>query len=221
MKKTFLLSFLCLLLSFNGFTQKNFKEGKIVYAISFPDMDLDPQQAAMMPSSMTLYIKGENTRMEMKMGMGMSSTVITDAKTKTVTSLMDVMGQKYATKMTEEDIKKQSAEEPDMEITKTGETREIAGFKCEVSKLVIKEKKGERVDSEICLSKEFLTPNANWSNPKYKDIDGLMLEYEMDQGQMKMKLKAKTVKEEAVADSMFEIPSDYEYKTLDQMMKMK
>ncbi|MGI8892166.1 MAG: hypothetical protein ACR2GN_01765, partial [Bacteroidia bacterium] len=78
MNKYLLSLLLCLLASFAGFAQKTFKEGKIVYAITYPDMDLDPQQAAMMPSVMTLYIKGENTRMEMKMGMGMSQTVITD-----------------------------------------------------------------------------------------------------------------------------------------------
>lgn len=221
MRKTYLLSILCLLISITGFAQKNFKEGKIVYAITFPDMDLDPQQAAMMPTTMTLYIKGDNSRMEMKMGMGMSQTVITDSKTKTVTSLIDAMGQKYAMKMTEEDIKKEAGDTPEIEVTKTGETKEIAGLVCEVSKVIIKDKKGEKIDSEICLSKEFIIPNANWNNPTYKDVDGLMLEYEMEQGQMKMKLKAKSVKEETVADSMFEIPKDYEYKTMEEMMQMR
>jgi hypothetical protein len=222
MKHKILLSLIAtLLVTFSGFAQKEFKEGKIVYTITYPDMDFDAQTAAMMPSVMTLYIKGDKTRMEMKMGMGMSNVTITDAKAKTVTSLIDAMGQKYAMKLSEEDINKEAEEVPEIEINKTDQTKEIAGLSCQVTKLVFKDKKGERIDSEICLSKEFSVSNANWSNPQYKDVDGLMLEYEMEQGQMKMKLKAKSVKEEAVADSMFEIPAEYEHKTLEEMMQMR
>ena len=222
MKKSYLIGlFLLLLSSGSGLAQENFKEGKIVYSITYPDMDLDPQQAAMMPSVMTLYIKGENTRTEMKMGMGMSTVVITDAKAKKVTSLIDAMGQKYAMEMNENEIEKEAKSAPEVEVTPTGETKEVAGMKCEVSTVVFTDEKGKKINSEICLSKKFKIPQANWSNPAYKDIDGLMLEYEMAQGDMKMKLTAKSIKQEDVPDEMFNIPADYKPVTREELMNMQ
>ena len=221
MRNKIVFSFIsCILISFLCFGQKKFNEGKIVYAITYPDTELDAQTAAMMPTVMTMYVKGDKVRTEMKMGMGMSNVTISDAKSKTLISLMDAMGEKYAMKMTDVDIKKESGDTPVPEITSTGETREIAGFKCEVSKVVITDKDGKKINSEICITKELKASQLNWHDTKYSNVDGIMLEYDMEQGPMKMKFKVKSIKEEAVADSMFDIPKDYQFKTLEELQNM-
>src|SRR5687767_3903678 len=71
-------------------------EGKIVYEISFPGLELDANNAAMLPKEMTMYIKNGKVRNEMSMGMGMTTSTISDSKTKTAITLMDMMGSKYA-----------------------------------------------------------------------------------------------------------------------------
>lgn len=219
--KIIILSFVfSLLISFSVYGQKKFNEGKIVYTITYPDSELDAQTAAVMPTTMTIYVKGDKVRTEMKMGMGMSNVTISDAKSKTLISLMDGMGEKYAMKMTEADVKKMSGDMPAPEITSTGETKEIAGYKCEVSKVVITDKDGKKINSEICITKELKASQLNWHDSKYSSVDGIMLEYDIEQGPMKMRFKAKSVKEEAVADSMFDIPKDYQYKTIEELQQM-
>lgn len=221
MRNKIIFSFIsCLLISFLCFGQKKFNEGKIIYTITYPDTELDAQTTTMMPTTMTLYVKGDKVRTETKMGMGMSNTTISDAKTKTLVSLMDGMGEKYAMKMTEADIKKMSGDMPAPEITSTGETKEIAGYKCEVSKVVITDKDGKKINSEICITKELKASQLNWHDSKYSSVDGIMLEYDIEQGPMKMRFKAKSIKEESVVDSMFDIPKDYQYKTLEELQQM-
>src|SRR5258705_10944243 len=82
-------------------------EGKVVFEISYPDADIPDEQMTMMPTESVVYFKDDHSRVETKMGMGMNMVMLIDNKTKTVTSLMDMMGNKMALKMNEDDLKKQ------------------------------------------------------------------------------------------------------------------
>src|SRR6187399_2450156 len=77
--------------------QEKLSEGKVIYEITYPDMEMDPQMAAMMPTESVVYFKGPLSRTETSMGMGISSATIVNSKTNEMTALTDMMGTKTAT----------------------------------------------------------------------------------------------------------------------------
>ncbi|MBL7928460.1 MAG: DUF4412 domain-containing protein [Bacteroidia bacterium] len=196
--------------------QKTINEGKLVFEISYPNSDIPDQQMAMMPTEMVMYIKKDKSRMEMSMGMGMTTVVITDNKAKVATTLMDVMGNKIATKSTEADIEKQSAEQGNFKVQVTDETKTIAGYTCK--KAVVTDSEGETSDIYFC--EDIKMEGENWAQKQFKDIKGFPLMYTMKQRGMNMQMTATKISAEKVDDSKFAIPADYKEMTQEEMRKM-
>ena len=69
--------------------------GVITYKISYPGMEIDASMAAMMPKMATLTMKENKARFEISMGQMGSQVQIIDGEAKTVTSVMNMMGQKF------------------------------------------------------------------------------------------------------------------------------
>lgn len=200
--------------SFFANAQKKVSEGKVIYELSFPDMELDAATASMMPSEMTIYFKDYLMRTEMNMGMGMSTVSISNGKEKITTVLTDIMGNKSAVKMTEADMEKQKSRVPKYEIINSDAAKEIAGYKCK--RADIKSKDG---DFSVWFTGDIAVKNSNWDSP-FKGINGFLMEFVMNQGGMNMKLSAKNVIEEKVNDSMFTVPEGYKMTTPDEFKKM-
>ncbi len=189
--------------------------GVIVYNITYGD-DLDAQTASMMPKTMKLYIKGSKTRMEMSMGMGTNITVF-DAEKKDGFVLIDMMGQKMAMKMTTGDIENKSKDVPDVDVTVTDETKDIAGYTCK--KAIVKPKDGSD-EYTVYYTDELGDGMLNWDNPMYKDIDGVMLEFSSAEKQMNMKFTAVKVEKKKISDKDFEIPEEYKVMSMDEFKSM-
>jgi GLPGLI family protein len=215
----FLIVFLFSAILFAGYGKTEAKEfsGVIVYNITYGD-DVDAQTAAMMPKTMKIIIKGNKSRMEMSMG-GMGTTVVIfDADKKDAITLMDMMGQKYAMTMTTEEIEAQNTDVPDVDVDVTGETKEIAGYKCK--KAIIKEKGDSGREHIVYFTDELGSGALNYNNPTYKNIDGVMLEYSSAEEGMSMKFSAIKVEKKKVSDKDFEIPEGYKVMTMDEFKNM-
>ncbi|MEP7167958.1 MAG: DUF4412 domain-containing protein [Bacteroidota bacterium] len=191
-------------------------EGKAVFEISYPDADIPDEQMAMMPTESTMFFKDNEARVEMKMGMGMNQVMLFDNKAKIMTMLMDMMGNKIAIKMNEEDIKKRKEKDgkKDYEIKVTDETKDIAGLKCR--KAIVTSADGS---FDIYFTDQVTYRNGNWAS-EYKGIDGFPMQYKITQGSMTMQMTAKSVTKEKVEDEKFTVPSDYKPMTMEEMQKM-
>jgi GLPGLI family protein len=191
-------------------------EGKVVFEISYPDADMPDEQMAMMPTESKMFFKDNQGRVEMKMGMGMSQVMLFDNKNKMMTMLMDMMGNKIAVKMTEEDIKKRKEKEgkQDYDIKLTDETKEIAGYKCK--KAVVTNKDGS---FDLYYTDQIAYKNGDWVSD-FKGIDGFPLQYKITNNNLTMQMNAKSVSKEKVEDSMFKIPDDYKPMTSEELQKM-
>lgn len=214
-KSTLPLLLISCLFSLSSIAQK-LTEGKIVYEISYPEMELDDETKSMMPTESVIYFKDIFVRMEMKM-MGMGTTVISNSKDKSATTLMDFMGNKYAIKMTAEDLEKEKAKisNSKLETKLTSETKDIAGYKCK--KAIATTKEGSEII--IYYTNDIVAKNQGFSD-QYKGIDGFPMEYQMSQGGLNMKLVAKNVSKEKVASDKFSVPSDYKITSKEEMSKM-
>ena len=209
-------SFLIILFCFSQVEAQSITEGKVVYQISYPDSSIGELAVAMMPTEATMYFKNDKTRMDMKMGMGMNLIALADNKAKTTIVLMDMLGNKTAMKMNEQEINKESKKAGEYEITKTNETKTIAGYLCKKATVTLKDKNS----FNVWYTDEIKVQNSNWNN-QFKNIDGFLMEFRMDQSLgISMEMTAKTIVNEKQSDSLFVVPDGYNTMTKDELMKM-
>ena len=214
MKRIFLL--ISFIFSINSLIAQTLDAGKVIYDISFPESNFDEQTLSMMPKEATMYFNNDKTRMEMQMGMGMNMITIGDNKSKTATVLMDMMGNKTAMTMTEQDIIKESKKAGEYEIKNTDETKIIAGYLCRKAVVTLKDKNS----FNVWFTDQIKVKNANWNN-QFKNINGFLMEFRMDQNNgLSMQMTAKKVSDEKPADDLFVVPEGYKKMTKDEMMKM-
>ena len=206
---------------FKAFAQGVITEGKVVYEISFPDMELDQKYQAMMPSESIVYFKDKKSRTEMTVSAGIHTASILDSKSGEIITLTDMMGTKNAMILTEKDQLKSKEKTKDKVkdqfpvITYQNETKVIAGYTC---KKVLIQTDAESKPIEIYYTdklKSVMQINSGWKN-----FEGFPLEYTLDMEGMKMMMSAKSVTEEKVDDVQFEIPADYKILTVAEMEKM-
>lgn len=200
--------------------QKKAFTGKVIYKISFDMTGIPPEAKSMMPTTMAMYIGTDKVKTEIITVMGNQSTIL-DMNDKTHTTLMDVMGQKLAIRDTYESLMEEMKNAPEFAIEVTDETKEIAGQSCK-KVLLKKVKDGEEVvEGELWLADGInLHPDFYFNQPNYKDLRGLMMEYELDAGNnMKMKLTAVEVSGQKIKDSEFAVPTEYEVITRAELSK--
>jgi len=196
--------------------QDTFNEGKITYEITYPDMELDEQTAAMLPAVSVVYIKSNWSRTETAIGMGINSVTIMNSKTNEIFMLMDMMGTKTATIMkddeTEKNKDKKSSDEKQFELTK--ETKVIAGIECK--KAIMKNSDGTEFEM-------YYTETINSKSQfikQWKDFKGFPMEYSLSASGFNMKMTAKSISKEKVSDELFNIPADYKIMTQEEFAKM-
>lgn len=194
--------------------QKKF-EGTVKFDLSYEDLPAEmAAMEAMLPDEMVTIIKGEKSRLEQSMGMGMSSVTITDMKKGSGVLLMDMMGKKIAMEMTKEELEKmdkKKASQKKPEFKYVDGSKEIAGYKCKKA-IVSVEGAGEM---ELYYTEDL----PAGASKQYEGLKGFPLEYTIAQGPMKIKVTANSVKEEKVNAKLFEIPEGYDKMTFEEFQK--
>lgn len=219
MKK--ILSFMMIAAIIMGFAStaisKDFS-GVITYKISYPGMEIDASMAAMMPKMATLSIKENMSKFEISMGQMGKQVQIIDGEAKTVTTVMDMMGQKFYYVQTEDEIQAEEGAE-NVTVDIKDETKEIAGYECTKAVVTVMES-GEEMMFTIFFSEEIGSSSLNIDNPYFKDIPGAMLEFEIDTGAGTMKMEALSVDKKKLSDSDFEVPEGFEEKSSAEIKQM-
>jgi len=216
--KKFLVPF-CFILICSGFSvsaQQKLTEGKVVFEITYPDMELDQQTMAMLPGESVFYFKHSKSRVEIKMAMG-STVVISDATTQTSTTLMDYMGNKMAIHMTPEDIEKEKHSKPASTVKMTEETKKIAGYLCSKA-MIIPEDTTETSPYEVWFTREIEARNSFRST--IEGIDGFLMEFKTRQNNMTMKMTCKSVESQNVDEVLFDIPKGFRPVTMEELKSM-
>jgi len=218
------LLFFFLAITISSIAQNIITEGKIVYLISYPGMEMDSTYKAMMPSESVVYFKDKKSRTEMSVSTGIYTASILDSKTGEIITLTDMMGTKNAIVLTEKDQQnarreksKNVAELPSVKIIYDAETKVVAGFTCKKAMITTSAESNpiEVFYTDQIKSKTQL--NSSWEN-----FEGFPLEYTINMDGIVMKLSAASVTTGNVDDSLFSIPSDYKILTtteLERMMK--
>lgn len=193
-------------------------EGVITFNIAISGPNLSAEQTAMFPKTMTLTVKGSDSRNEAVSAMGTMGEITNYSKKFTVT-LIGMMGKKFAIKKTLEEITKDQGNDPKAVVQMTGETKDVAGYKCKKAVITI-DNNGKKTTIDAWFTDELGGKELNWGNATYRDIEGMLMEYTLTEQGMTMKYSAASVEKKAVNDSEFEIPADYKLTTEAELRSM-
>lgn len=186
-------------------------QGKIVYGIEWESSEMNDDMKAMLPTESVLYFKDKKSRMEMSMGMMGDNISISDGGKNETITYMNMMGNKMGIRTTAADVEKmRGGDKP--KVTKTAETKTIAGYKCNQA---IIETKGQKF--EMWYSKDI--DAANNPTNTYEGIDGFLMQFTIDQKGMLMKMTCKSVEGQSIGDDMFTPLTGYEIMTAEEMQK--
>ncbi len=190
-------------------------EGVVTYKITYPGSKFTESQLAMFPKILTVTIKGPKSKTEIATGMGIQ-TEITDYINKSKFRLINMGGQKFAVKTTAEEIENEIAKSPKPTVELSGDQKMIAGYACKKATITV-EDNGTKNTYEIYYTRELGGKQANFDNPLYKDIDGILLEFSLKTPQFMMKFTAASVEKKNISAKEFEIPSDYALTTQEEL----
>lgn len=193
-------------------------EGVINYKITYPDNKFSESQMAMFPKLLTVSVKGSKSRSEWLVS-GMNSVEIKDHLEKVSVTLISIMGQKLAIRESQADIEKLWEKEGVPIVEQSTETRTIAGYQCKKVKITM-DKNGVKTVYEAYYTTELGGKNANFDNPVYKSIDGVLLEFTILMMDTKARFTATAVEKKSLNPKDFDIPADYRPTTKEEFQSL-
>ncbi|TKK67003.1 GLPGLI family protein [Ilyomonas limi] len=195
MKRYYLLFFFLIITSF-VFAQpaKTIGECTITYTIKIANDTGDAIK--------TLYIKGKKTRSEVE-SPSFTQTIIYDNKTGEATILRELNGEKYLSTFNAAQWKEKNKMWEGLKVKLTNESKTILGYNCK--KAVAATKTGR---SFVMYYTTAFAPSASENPYQFKNIPGLILEYESETGEGKnIMFKATKINFSPVPAAKFEIPT--------------
>lgn len=221
MKQVLIITCAIVFLAFtDARAQSKIREGKVTYAISFPDSSDDNGMIeSVMGKEYIIYFKDSSSRMETKGGMG-NMVIISDGKSGDTYTLMDMMGEKYALKMTDADMstfkEMSDAGKPDVSLEKG--KKKIAGFECKKA-VITTTVEGKKQKSEVWYTDEISAPASAFKD-KIEGIPGFPLEFSYKAKGKEIKMVCTAVEKVTVSPDQFVVPDDYTIKNMADLMNM-
>ncbi|MDQ3192700.1 MAG: hypothetical protein M3Q58_13990 [Bacteroidota bacterium] len=215
--KFFLLTIIvfCLFNSCRQLTDKKYiSEGIIEYDITYPETTEDNVMIAIMPKTMLLKFKNDKVAFEFTGGMGLfKATFISDLQKQSIIHLVKILNKKYAITYNSSQIQ-EIDEMPELNINFTGDKKTIAGYESKRSLITFKD--DENTSYDIYFTDDLNIKTPNWSTP-YKEINGVLLEYQLKRYNVVMRFTATSVSAADIDDSDFEKPEEYKIITKEEM----
>jgi len=197
----------------DGVTDKT--EGVIEYKVTYPKMDKTNFMLDFMPTEMKMYFKDDKYITSVSAGMGTFKTnFVCDQAQDEFFQLVKLMNKKYALKLKGEEIPATLQVLPSYNIEFVDDAKEILGYMCKKAIVTVNNEGHDAFT--VYYTNEIKIQNPNWCN-QFAPIDGVMLEYQYEKYDVCMQFKAKKINFEKVNDKIFEIPTDYQLISFDEM----
>jgi len=184
-------------------------EGYIKYNIEYKGDSLDKFIATFLPKTMVLKFKDNCTKNQLK---GMSGifnfTHIKNYKDKTNSSLIKIMEKRYKYIEKINDSSLFFRDRPDIQVTYTNDTKNIAGYDCEKINITIPHEKGNLENFDIYYTDKIDIKGFNDHTP-FRSVNGVLLEFQLEFYGIPLKFKATEVIESSIPSKEFEIPKGY------------
>ena len=194
---------------------KDISEGVIEYDITYPKINPNSMMLQGMPNKAYLRFKNNDMVNDMSGMMGLISIVyIAKQSPQSVMQTLTLINKKYASDISLEEMNKINGDYV-TKIEKGKNTKEIAGYKCKEA--IVTLYNGDQVN--VFYTKDIAIKNPNWSNP-YNQIEGVLMDFQMERYGLIMHLKAKQVTAQPIDDSAFTITDEYQKVSFAELDKM-
>lgn len=200
LRNPFCLFFLCILFGRPLQAQKRISELTLVYDYSVT-IEGGNKLEGVGNASHTIYIKGNKSRSEMTNQL-FSSTSLYDANTGFGVILKELSGQKLLIRMNPDNWTEKNRMYDGVVFKPTGKTKIIAGYNCQEA--TGQTSAGAAVT--VYYTKELVPDNKQY-DPLFKTLEGLPLEYELTNGNVKISYRFSKMSLNPVPASKFDIPS--------------
>jgi hypothetical protein len=199
MTRLFFLFCFALILHSQSFSQKVYNDGTVEYSVSLVGSNATMNEY-FKNATMKLYLRGMQTRSDLKTAMG-NTVTIHDNNSGSAVMLNDYGGQKILVRMNSEQYKKMNKKYENPSLENTTVTKIINGYKCVLTK--IKFPDGNIMS--VFISSDLKFHNSYFGIPV--KLSGIPLEYESEIGGLKVVYKAVSVNTNPVAAGMFDVPT--------------
>ncbi len=170
-------------------------EGKVIYDVSYRTEDSSmAQYVALFPSVSELYVSGNKTRYEQAVQGGAQQVFINGGTTQNSILIMSFMGETFKVEISPEEISSLKSNEA-FKIVETEEKKEIQGISCKAA-LALHE--GDTM--KVYYSPELYEGSML---PQFRELNGLLLEYETVQNGIFMHFKARQVDHKSLSEDQF------------------
>lgn len=193
-------------------------KGRVVYNISYPGSNVDLAELQQLPVKAVILTKNNQVRTELSgENSGLFQIKISDGNTNEVSTMLEIMKERYVIKKQYQEIQNALRNMPQPELEFTDETKEILGYTCRKVIARTTDMFGIEHESEIFYTNDIPGAAFNFDSP-YNEIPGLMLEYEIRVGQLNIRYEAQSVKKRLfVGGRNFYVTRDYQEITYDEL----
>ena len=183
-------------------------EGKIVYAIEYPKEEGQTSLVSLLPETMEMKFKNNNSVINITGFMKVFNLIyISNFKTRTNYSMFRIMNQKMMYKADFSEYPFGYKTMQDLKLTYTDDTLTICGYKCK--KILAYCPEASPLPYELYYTNDIGIKSPNTNTP-YRNIDGVLLSFQVRLNNISMKMRAVEVVSEDVDDAEFIIPDDYQ-----------
>lgn len=170
-----------------------------------------------LPDEMTMQFADNQFVNELSAAMGFFRTgFINNSNNTTLTQMVRMGNDRMYANLSQENVQEVLDDYPVYTIIELDETKMIAGLKCQKALIIY-----DDVDTRefyIYYTRDIQFENPNWSTP-FASIDGVLMEYEIKQLNLTMRLSASSVAEAEHAEDVFQVPEEYENVTFHELQQ--
>jgi hypothetical protein len=192
-------------------------EGIIEYDIAYSSDSGNAIPIQFLPKKMILRFNQDYASYKIEDMMGIFIiTYVTNLTKHTHVSTIKLLNNKYKYESSNDEVPVFFRPESIFMIKETDDTATFAGISC--FKSIITDIK-ERRKFEIAYSNDFIIKHPNINTP-YRDIEGVLMKFEIDLGKMRLNLTARKVIRTKINNKVFRIDKDYKAITHERMREI-
>lgn len=200
---------------FDAFDQR-IKEGVIQYHVTFPYLeDENNMMASLLPDKMLMHFKTDQYSTELATVGGLfKNRFVSDQSEKTLIHQLKIFKKKLDTEYDETGVRRQLQTMPQLTIIETNEIDTVAGFRCRKAIGIFDHI--SLPEMTILYTDEIKIDNPNWCT-QFHPIDGVLLQYEVEQLGIRMRFRAVSVQSLELTDEQLEPEKGYERVSSDRL----
>ncbi len=190
-------------------------QGIIEYEIKVLNNQNPILTSDLLPGTMVARFKNNCMSQELSAGLGMfSTTFVSNLEKKSVFQTLQMLGKKYSCVADSMQLVDIINKEPLLNFELVPGQKVIAGYTCK--KAIAKYADGSKPPIEVYYTEEIAVKDPNFYF-NYHQIKGVLMEFNVTRYMIEMRLTAKSVKNEEVADSYFNLDSSSKIVSLEEM----